>query len=110
MRTRALGQLATEPVLVCNEAHRFLAEQQLAEIGAQPKFLLEPEGRNTAPAVALAAMLPEIAPDDLLLVLPADHIIEDTRALADAMNLALSGATAGRSGALGVVPTAAATG
>ena len=110
LRTRELGQAVAEPVLVCNEAHRFLAEQQLSEIGAQPRFLLEPEGRNTAPAVALAALLPDVEAGDLLLVLPADHVIEDTRALAAAMRSALPAAAAGRLVTFGVVPTAAETG
>jgi len=110
LRTRELGVEVAEPVLVCNEAHRFLAETQLEAIGARPRFLLEPEGRNTAPAVALAALLPDIAPDDLLLVLPADHVIEDTQGLAQAVELALPAAAAGRLVSFGVVPSAPETG
>ena len=68
------------PMVICNEDHRFLTAQQLRDIDIhQATILLEPIGRNTAPAVALAALLADA--EDILLVLPADHAIRDSEAL-----------------------------
>src|SRR5688572_32827949 len=85
-RVAGVEQLGA-PIVVCNESHRFLVAEQLLEAGAQPQaILLEPVGRNTAPAVAVAAMaavadLPSgPASDPVLLVLPADHVIQDVGA------------------------------
>lgn len=73
------GERNTDVVVVCNEAHRFIVKEQLAEIGVTaPRLLLEPVPRNTAPAVAVAAFY--LAADDpgtIMLVLPSDHIITD---------------------------------
>lgn len=71
------------PIVVCNEDHRFLIAQQLQEIGVMgASILLEPKGRNTAPAIALAALEAQHKQlgDALLLVLPADHVIRDVAA------------------------------
>ncbi|MBU0970665.1 MAG: mannose-1-phosphate guanylyltransferase/mannose-6-phosphate isomerase [Proteobacteria bacterium] len=67
------------PVVVCNEVHRFMTAEQLQQIGIEPHcIILEPMGRNTAPAIALAAVkLLEKGDDPVMLVLPADHVIED---------------------------------
>ncbi|MEQ8801920.1 mannose-1-phosphate guanylyltransferase/mannose-6-phosphate isomerase [Haliea sp.] len=103
---------ASAPVVVCNEEHRFMVAEQLRQVGIAPSALiLEPVGRNTAPAVALAA-LQELArdPDAILLVLPADHIIQDTAAFAEAVARALPLAREGRLMTFGVVPQAAETG
>ena len=69
----------SDPVIVCNEAHRFLAAEQLRQINYQnPTIILEPEGRNTAPAICAAAMhLIAQKQDPIMLVLPADHVIVD---------------------------------
>jgi mannose-1-phosphate guanylyltransferase/mannose-6-phosphate isomerase len=69
------------PLLICNEDHRFIVAEQMRQIGVAPAaILLEPMGRNTAPAVAVAALQATAAGDDpLLLVLAADHVIEDAR-------------------------------
>jgi len=69
-----------DPVIVCNEAHRFLAAEQLRQINYQnPAIILEPEGRNTAPAICVAAMhLIAQKQDPIMLVLPADHVILNT--------------------------------
>ncbi|AEF99650.1 mannose-1-phosphate guanylyltransferase/mannose-6-phosphate isomerase [Methylomonas methanica] len=80
------------PIAVCNEDHRFMMAEQLWEIGCKPAaIILEPVGKNTAPAVAMAA-LSASSPDDVLLILPADHVIADTaafhKAIAKAENLA----------------------
>lgn len=70
---------AVAPMVICNESHRFLVAEQLHQVGIiGPRILLEPCGRNTAPAVALAALASlEQVPDAQLLVMPADHAIED---------------------------------
>jgi mannose-1-phosphate guanylyltransferase / mannose-6-phosphate isomerase len=97
------------PLIVCNEAHRFLVAEQLRQMGVKPQaILLEPVGRNTAPAIALAALKAD--PDALLLVLPADHVIRDTAAFAAAIKVAAASAQAGRMVAFGIVPTAPETG
>lgn len=74
---RAIGLL--DPILVCNESHRFLVAEQLRLIGRQPaEIILEPKGRNTAPALTLAALAATRAgADPVLLVMPADHCIRD---------------------------------
>ena len=67
-----------KPLLVCNEEHRFIAAEQMRGIDIRCEIILEPVGRNTAPAVALAALrATSDAKDALLLVLAADHLIED---------------------------------
>ena len=76
--------MSTGPIVVCNEAHRFIVAEQLREMGLAPTaILLEPEGRNTAPAIALAAhaALATVGEDALLLVLPADHTLNDLEGL-----------------------------
>ena len=67
------------PLLICNEDHRFIVAEQLRQIGVEPQaILLEPIGRNTAPAVAVAALQATAHGEDpLLLVLAADHVIRD---------------------------------
>ncbi|QPK63682.1 mannose-1-phosphate guanylyltransferase/mannose-6-phosphate isomerase [Methylomonas sp. LL1] len=68
------------PIAVCNEDHRFMMAEQLWEIGIKPAaIILEPMGKNTAPAVAMAALSAR-SDDDVLLILPADHVIADTAA------------------------------
>ena len=100
------------PVVVCNEDHRFLVAEQLREIGiATATIILEPVGRNTAPAVALAALaVVQDNPGDLLLVLAADHVISRVEAFREAVE---SGARVARDGALitfGIVPKSPETG
>jgi len=80
-------------VTICNEEHRFFVAEQLREINKLGSIILEPVGRNTAPAIALAAL--SVKDDPLLLVLPADHVIKDddafTRTVSSAIPLAESG-------------------
>ena len=79
---RLTGLEVGAPMVVCNEAHRFLVAEQLREIASTPRaIVLEPAGRNTAPAIALAAhaTLAGEEADPLLLVLPADHVITNIR-------------------------------
>jgi mannose-1-phosphate guanylyltransferase/mannose-6-phosphate isomerase len=101
---------AGSPLVVCNEAHRFLVAEQLRTMSTTPSaILLEPVGRNTAPAVALAA-LSQSEPDAILMVMPADHVIGDVpafhRALAEGLELAEGGSLV----TFGVVPGSAHTG
>ncbi|PPD35141.1 MAG: mannose-1-phosphate guanylyltransferase/mannose-6-phosphate isomerase [Methylomonas sp.] len=73
------------PIAVCNEDHRFMMAEQLWEIGSKPaSIILEPMGKNTAPAVAMAALSAK-SEDDILLILPADHVIADTIAFHEAI-------------------------
>jgi mannose-1-phosphate guanylyltransferase/mannose-1-phosphate guanylyltransferase/mannose-6-phosphate isomerase len=98
------------PIVVCNEDHRFMVAEQLREmeITAQA-ILLEPVGRNTAPAVAMAALAAG-SPDALLLVLAADHVIVDMPAFHAAVAKASRAAEAGKLVTFGVVPTGPETG
>ena len=109
---RCLGIAAVaDPLLVCNEAHRFLVEAQLARAGVRPKaMLLEPMGRGTAPALTLAAVHSVTADDPVLLAMPSDHFIPQGDAFRQAAARAAALATQGRIVTLGVPPTAAETG
>ncbi|MFN3712210.1 MAG: mannose-1-phosphate guanylyltransferase/mannose-6-phosphate isomerase [Alcanivoracaceae bacterium] len=101
-----------QPCLICNEEHRFLAAEQLRQMGLdQARILLEPEGRNTAPAIALAALDATARGDDpVLLVLAADHLIRDVAAFRDSIERALPLARAGKLVTFGIVPSAPETG
>jgi len=109
---RTSGLEEASPLVVCNEEHRFMVAEQLRQVGLEAgALILEPEGRNTAPAVALAA-LRAVAddPESLLLVLPADHVIQNVRAFVDAVDRAVPLARQGRLMTFGVVPASAETG
>ena len=95
-------------VTICNEEHRFFVAEQLREIGKLGSIILEPVGKNTAPAIALAALTTD--DDPLLLVLAADHYIKDEKAFTDAINLAVPLAKAGKLVTFGIVPKEADTG
>jgi mannose-1-phosphate guanylyltransferase/mannose-6-phosphate isomerase len=100
------------PIIVCNDEHRFIVAEQLREIGIQPQaIVLEPVGRNTAPAIAVAGLLarPEQG-HSILLVLPADHYIEDRRGLANTIRQGTRFAQQGRLVTFGIVPQAPETG
>ena len=109
-RTSDLEESA--PVVVCNEDHRFMVAEQLRQVGMRASALiLEPQGRNTAPAVALAALHAQAnTPGAILLVLPADHLITDVGAFVDAVERAVPLAGQGRLVTFGVVPTSPETG
>jgi len=101
------------PIVVCNEAHRFLVAEQLREMQLAPTaILLEPEGRNTAPAIALSAhsALTAAGEDALLLVLPADHTLRDLKAFQAAIVHATQAAEAGHLVAFGIVARSPETG
>lgn len=97
------------PVIICNSEHRFLVAEQLREIEVQSDIVLEPIGRDTAPAIAVAALLSE-EEDPLLLVMPADHVIRDTGALLAAVRKAESLARAGYLVTFGISPDRPETG
>jgi len=86
----------TEPLVICNEEHRFLAQEQLGQIDITPAgIMLEPAGRNTAPAIGCAALHAGAA-EEILLVMPSDHIIEDIeefqRCISNGLSTARNGA------------------
>jgi mannose-1-phosphate guanylyltransferase len=102
----------SDPVFICNEEHRFLVAEQVRQLSStQGTILLEPEGRNTAPAIALAA-LDALAKnkDAMLLVLAADHVIKDTEAFQQVVAQASVAAEQGKLVTFGIVPTHAETG
>jgi mannose-1-phosphate guanylyltransferase/mannose-6-phosphate isomerase len=109
---RTTGLDAAAPLVVCNEEHRFMVAEQLRQLDLQASALiLEPQGRNTAPAVALAALQALAAdPQSVLLVLPADHLIQNVEAFVEAVGKAMPLAGEGRLMTFGVVPTAPETG
>lgn len=100
-----------EPVIVCNEAHRFYVTAELYECGVYGKILLEPAPRNTAPAIALAAFaLQEGGADPLMLVLPSDHAIGDESAFFEGVKQAAALAEQGYIVTFGIEPTGPETG
>lgn len=96
----------------CNEEHRFLVAEQLQQIKvAAEAIILEPVGRNTAPAVAVAALvLADKHPGSLMLIMPADHVILDRPAFADAIESGRKAAEKGNLVTFGIVPNAPETG
>ena len=112
---RLTGLTDAGPIVVCNEHHRFMVAEQLRQIGSTPSaIVLEPVGRNTAPAVAIAALtaLSAAVPGDepLLLVMPADHLLKDVAAFHRAVLAGQVAAAAGKLVTFGVVPTKPETG
>jgi mannose-1-phosphate guanylyltransferase/mannose-6-phosphate isomerase len=109
-----LAGLDVAPALaVANEEHRFMVAEQLREVGCTPAaLLLEPVGRNTAPAIAVAALeaLRQHGGDALLLVLPTDHVVADAAGFRAAVRAALPAATAGKLVTFGVLPQTPETG
>jgi mannose-1-phosphate guanylyltransferase / mannose-6-phosphate isomerase len=100
------------PLLVANEEHRFVIAEQLREIGIRARaLLLEPVGRNTAPAACIAAMaIAESAPDGLMLLLPSDHLIADEACFAAAIERAAAAAVGGALVTFGITPQRPETG
>jgi mannose-1-phosphate guanylyltransferase/mannose-6-phosphate isomerase len=100
------------PLVVANEEHRFVAAEQLQQLGVVPQaILLEPVGRNTAPAIAVAALEATLEDGDpVLLVLPSDHVIADEAAFRAAVLSALPAAKEGKLVTFGIVPTGPETG
>ncbi|MDQ2694489.1 MAG: mannose-1-phosphate guanylyltransferase/mannose-6-phosphate isomerase [Pseudomonadota bacterium] len=106
------------PLVLCNDEHRFMVAEQLRDLGIRPAaVILEPVGRNTAPAVAVAALQAMAASeaaadgeDPILLVLPADHVIADAAGFRQAVERVLPYAAAGKLVTFGIVPQAPETG
>ena len=100
------------PVLVCNEEHRFLVAEQIQALGQKgAAILLEPEGRNTAPALTIAALyLIEKDPEAVMVAMPADHVIPDKHIFQAAVARGVELANAGRLVTYGIVPAHAETG
>jgi mannose-1-phosphate guanylyltransferase/mannose-6-phosphate isomerase len=115
LRTTGADGVHYRPIVVCNEAHRFLVAEQLREVGVSADIMLEPEGRNTAPAATLAALHAmseggDDGQDVLLLVMPADHVINDAPAFLAALAAGETAAATDQLVTFGVVPTHAHTG
>ena len=106
------GLPLASPIVVCNEQHRFLVAEQLRQLDIDsPSIVLEPAGRNTAPAIAIAAINAMAKdPDAVLLVLPADHYIADVDALQSAINEALTVVNEGSLITFGLIPNRPETG
>ena len=109
---RVAGLTPHAPIVVGNHDHRFMIAEQLREAGAAPAAtILEPFGRNTAPAIAIAALEATAdGADPLLLVLPSDHVVGDVAAFHAAVREAAEAAAAGRMVTFGIVPAAPETG
>jgi mannose-1-phosphate guanylyltransferase/mannose-6-phosphate isomerase len=103
---------ATAPIIVCNESHRFMVAEQMRSIKIPAAaILLEPVGRNTAPAVALAALQAQaLDPRAVMVVAPADHVIRDARAFQVAAKVAIDEAARGKLVTFGIVAHAPETG
>jgi mannose-1-phosphate guanylyltransferase/mannose-6-phosphate isomerase len=103
---------ARKPLVVCNEAHRFTVAEQLRALGTEASaILLEPSGRNTAPAVALAALKAlELDADATIVIAPADHVIRDARVFQQAADVAVGLAAEGKLVTFGIVAHAPETG
>lgn len=100
------------PIVICNNEHRFLIREQCEAIKITPETIyLEPAARNTAPAIALAAFhLSQSDENAVMLVLPADHVIDDQTAFAEAVKTAILVAQEGYLATFGIVPHAPETG
>ncbi|MCS3462825.1 mannose-1-phosphate guanylyltransferase [Citrobacter sp. JUb117] len=111
---RLKGIDCDNPVVICNEQHRFIVAEQLRQMDKLTKnIILEPVGRNTAPAIALAALAATRTEPDvhaLMLVLPADHVIQDEEAFRAAVRKALPHAQNGKLVTFGIVPNKPETG
>ena len=106
-RLQGLEDLAA-PVIICNQEHRFLVAEQLQQINIEkPTIILEPEGKNTAPAIAAAA---HYIKNGLMLILPADHIIQDTQAFHQAIKIAIKQAEQDKLTTFGITPAEPNTG
>jgi mannose-1-phosphate guanylyltransferase/mannose-6-phosphate isomerase len=106
------GDILAKPLLVGNEEYRFLIAQQLQEVGIEhASLILEPCGRNTAPALTLAALAAQANDEDpILVIMPADHVIQDKAAFCEAVHQGAKLANQGRLVTFGIQPTTPETG
>src|SRR4051812_43479014 len=100
------------PIIVCNDEHRFIIASQIQAVGIAPRtIMLEPLGRNTAPAAAAAALfLAESMPQSLMFLAPSDHVIDDLSGFLAAIRIGAQAASAGRLVTFGIRPTRPETG
>ncbi|HET9834981.1 MAG TPA: sugar phosphate nucleotidyltransferase, partial [Rhodanobacteraceae bacterium] len=112
LRLEGIADSVLPPIIVGNEEYRFIVAEQLHQLGIEhPQLLLEPAGRNTAPALTLAALLSRTDEQDpVLLVAPADHAINDGERFREAIALGLSASRGGAFVTFGIPPTRAETG
>jgi mannose-1-phosphate guanylyltransferase / mannose-6-phosphate isomerase len=103
---------AAAPLLLCSEAHRFLVAEQMQQVGLSPRaIVLEPMGRNTAPAAAVAALMTaEDDPQGVIVLLPSDHVVRDAKAFGEAVAIAAKAAGEGHIVTFGMAPTGPETG
>jgi len=108
----ASDPMFSPPLVVCNDEHRFIIASQIQAVGIAPQMIvLEPMGRNTAPAAAIAALiLAEQPPDVLMLLAPSDHVIDDTKAFLAAVDIGTRAAAQGRLVTFGIHPNRPETG
>ncbi|MEE2760331.1 MAG: sugar phosphate nucleotidyltransferase, partial [Pseudomonadota bacterium] len=109
---RISGGMFGDPIIVCNEEHRFIVAEQARELGLMNVLIvLEPVGRNTAPAAAVSAVVAGASgTDPIILVAPSDHAILDVSAFEKAIETALEAALGGKLVTFGIQPTAPETG
>ena len=109
---RLSGDMFADPIIVCNEEHRFIIAEQARALGVMNVVIvLEPVGRNTAPATAVAAVLAGTSgTDPIILVAPSDHAILDAPAFQNAIETALEAALSGKLVTFGIIPSAPETG
>lgn len=109
---RASGVGFAAPIVICGEQHRFLIAEQLREAGIKDaRIILEPKGRNTAPAAAVAALaVMERDPDGLVLLMPSDHVVADRAAFQAAVAAAAAAARLGALVTFGIMPSSPETG
>jgi mannose-1-phosphate guanylyltransferase / mannose-6-phosphate isomerase len=106
------GERYQAPIVIANNEHRFIVAEQLQQISVAPRsIVLEPVGRNTAPAAAIAALLlVRDAPDAIMALLPSDHVVQDSAGFDAAMDLAVEAAAKGALVTFGVTPDRPETG
>ena len=98
------------PIVVCNEAHRFIVAEQLRAVNVEPKaIIIEPQGRNTAPAGCVAALLLEDDPDALMLIMPSDHLVKKPEVFRIAVATAVPVAQNGHMVTFGIQPSSPST-
>ncbi|WP_312530193.1 mannose-1-phosphate guanylyltransferase/mannose-6-phosphate isomerase [Paracoccus sp. (in: a-proteobacteria)] len=109
---RLSGDRFAAPVVMTNADFRFIVAEQLDQIGQRPSaILIEPSGRNTAPAILAAALtIAATDPDALMLVAPSDHVVPDAEAFGRAVDLGTAAALAGQIVTFGITPTRPETG
>jgi mannose-1-phosphate guanylyltransferase/mannose-6-phosphate isomerase len=109
LRTRSIEDVQSDLLVVCNESHRFLVAEQLKELNQEATIVLEPTGRNTAPALTAAALM-VAEKDPVLAVMPSDHVIKEQTVFCAALRDAVRLAQAGSIVTFGVLPTRPETG